>query len=123
ALADPAHLGGRIGLALLHERVVDQAAALQEPAVPLERIVLLPPLDLVRRLVPGGVVGGGVRSQAVGERFDQRRRAVGAGPLRRPIAYPTPCSACEPTGTLMCPNRSSAASYVPPCHVARWNRR
>ena len=43
--------------------------------------------------------------------------------IRRPIAYPTAWSAWDPTGTEIIPKRSSFGSYVPPCHVARWNRR
>ena len=75
------HLGGHRRVALL----VPLAERDQMRLQPLDRIAERPRLGLVGRAVAGRIVGGRMALGAIGEELDQRRPAVGARALGRPV--------------------------------------
>ena len=75
-------------------------ARLEVAANPLERIPGSPLVDFVARPVPAGIVGGGVRADAVGDRLDQGRTV----PVR---ARPTASGAARYTAERSLPSTST----------------
>src|ERR671925_1578126 len=78
-----ADLGGDpvgLGLDVAFQLLGPQPGLLQEGAVAADRLARLPHVELVDGAVAGGVVGGGVGAEPVGERLDQGGAAALAGP-------------------------------------------
>src|SRR5262249_6273650 len=63
---------------------VPHPAALEVLPESSERVAQPPLLDLGRWLIPPGVVGRGVRPDAIRERLDERRTPAAACPVQRP---------------------------------------
>ena len=66
--------------------VVDDAALAQHAQEALDRIARAPLGGLVVAAISGGVVGGGVRLEAVGDRLDQRRSVTATRSVDRRLA-------------------------------------
>src|SRR5205823_12690216 len=58
-------------LDLFQEAVAGEVLGLEEAAVAVDRVSAPPTVDLVLVAVAAGIVGGGVRADAVSESFDQ----------------------------------------------------
>src|SRR5687768_751224 len=85
ALPDPRGEFVALGVDGGEERGVGDAAAGQVRLEPGDRVAQLPLLQLAGQPIAGGVVGGGVRAHAVGERLDERRALpLAGGGERRP---------------------------------------
>src|ERR671919_537193 len=85
------HRGGQVlplRLGLEEHRLVGDPRRLQKHPEPLDGIELLPRLDVLLGAVSGGVVGGGVWPDPVGDGLDERGLVLGASPLHGLAGHP-----------------------------------